>query len=116
MIVTDHQQNSVSVTVYGEFTLADFREFEALVNYKIRFQGPVNLLFDLSQMLDFTVDVAWEDLKFVRSHSEDFKSIAVVTDSQWVTWSAWLSQIFVHADVEVFDNVADAKAWLENGA
>jgi hypothetical protein len=37
----------------------------------------------------------------------------VVTDSQWVTWSAWISQTFVNADVEVFDNADDAKAWLD---
>ena len=41
--------------------------------------------------------------------------IAVVTDSQWVTWSAWLSQTFVKADVEVFADAAEARiAPLEN--
>jgi hypothetical protein len=40
--------------------------------------------------------------------------VAVVTDSQWVTWSAWLSQTFVNADVEVFDSVDEAKGWLDS--
>lgn len=113
MIVTDHQAERVHVTVYGEFTLADYREFEELVNYKVRFEGPVNLLFDLSRMADFTLDVAWEDIKFARAHSHDFKRIAVVTDSQWVTWSAWLSEIFVDADMQVFDSLEEAQSWLE---
>ena len=43
---------------------------------------------------------------------DDFQRIAVVTDSQWVTWSAWLSQTFVAADVEVFGNTDEAQAWL----
>ena len=116
MIVTEQKPNRVGVSVYGEFTLADFQEFENAVNYKIKFEGPVDLLFDLSKMADFTLDVAWEDIKFARAHARDFKRIAVVTDSQWVTWSAWLSQIFVDADVEVFEVVADAEAWLEGGA
>ena len=112
MIVTDHKDKLVTVTVYGEFTLADYREFEALVNFKVKFEGPVNLLFDLRQMADFTLDMAWEEIKFSRAHSHDFGKIAVLTDSQWVTWSAWLSQIFVDADLQVFDDEQEARSWL----
>lgn len=93
MIVTDHQPNRVDVTVFGEFSLADYKEFEQLVNFKVKFEGPVDLYFDLRQMADFTLDVAWEELVFSRAHANDFNRIAVLTDSQWVTWSAWLSQI-----------------------
>lgn len=112
MIVTEHQPERVSVTVYGEFTLADYKEFEDLVNFKVRFEGPVDLYFDLREMADFTLDVAWEEMKFARSHVNDFKRIAVVTDSQWVTWTAWLSQIFVQAEMEIFDDPAEANSWL----
>ena len=65
-------------------------------------------------MADFTLDVAWEDIVFSRSHAHDFKRIAVVTDSQWVTWSAWLSQIFVRADMRVFKDETEARAWLSS--
>lgn len=116
MIVTDHQAHRVSVTVYGEFTLADYKEFEELVNYKVRFERPVDLLFDLRQMGDVTLDVAWEEIKFSRQHASDFNKVAVVTSSQWVTWSAWLSQAFVDADVEVFEDPEAARAWLDEEA
>ena len=115
MIVIDQKPQRVSVSVFGEFTLADYREFEEVVNFKVRFEGPVDLYFDLSQMADLTIDVAWEEIKFSRSHPDDFKRVAVVTDSQWVTWSAWLSQTFVSADVEVFDNADEANSWLDSG-
>jgi hypothetical protein len=113
MIVTDHKDKLVTVTVYGEFALADYKEFEELVNYKVKFEGPVNLLFDLRQMADFTLDMAWEEIKFSRAHSHDFGKIAVLTDSQWVTWSAWLSQIFVDADLQVFAQEQEARDWLQ---
>ncbi len=113
MIVIQHQSNRVAVNVYGEFTLADFKEFEDMVNYKVRFQGPVDLLFDLREMADFTLDVAWEDIVFARAHRSDFNRIAVITQSQWVAWSAWLSHIFVSAEMRVFDNSEDASAWLD---
>ncbi|NMG45524.1 STAS/SEC14 domain-containing protein [Aromatoleum toluvorans] len=113
MITTDHRPNLVSVAVFGEFTLPDYKEFEELVNYKIKFEGPVSLLFDLREMVGFTLDVAWEEIRFSRQHSHDFRRIAVLTTDQWLTWSAWLSQIFVDAEVIVFDDDADARTWLE---
>ena len=57
MIVTDHKPKRVSVAVYGEFSLADYKEFEELVNYKVKFEGPVETsagpLYVLSQGIDW---------------------------------------------------------------
>ncbi len=113
MITIEHSPNRVAVTVFGEFTLADFKEFEELVNYKVQFEGPVDLFFDLRQMIGFTLDVAWEEIQFSRKHSNDFRRIAVLTEDQWFTWSAWVSQMFVNAEVQVFTEEADAREWLE---
>ena len=116
MIVIDHQAQRVNVAVFGEFTLADYKEFEEVVNYKVKFTGPVDLYFDLVQMSGLTIDVAWEEVKFSRAHANDFNRVAVVTDSEWVTWSAWLSQTFVNADVQVFTSADEAKSWLDGEA
>lgn len=113
MITIDHQPGRVSVAVLGEFAVGDFKEFEELACFKIKFEGPVDLCFDLRQMAGFTVDLVWEEIRFSRQHPQDFRRIAVLTDSQWVTWSAWVSQLFTEADVEVFDNEDEAKAWLD---
>jgi hypothetical protein len=116
MIVTDHKSNLVTLAVIGEFTLADYKEFEELVNFTLKFEGPVDLLFDLREMAKFTLDVAWEEIKFSRAHSHDFRRIAVLTGSQWVRWSAWLTQTTVDADLRVFDEEADARNWLGEAA
>ncbi len=116
MIVIEQQPKRVEVTIYAEFTLADYKEFEDAVNHAIRFEGPVDLLFDLREMADFTLDVAWEDIVFARAHANDFSHIAVLTHSQWVAWSAWLSQMFVRAEMRIFDEEANARAWLTAGA
>lgn len=116
MIVTDHKSNLVTVAVFGEFTLADYKEFEELVDFTLKFEGPVDLLFDLREMASVTLDVAWEDIKFSRAHSQDFRRIAVLTGSQWVRWSAWLTQATVDADLRVFDEEAEARDWLRESA
>ncbi len=113
MITIDYRDSQVSVSVLGEFTLADFKEFEELVLYKVKFDGAVNLFFDLREMADFTVDMAWEEIKFSREHGGDFNRIAVITDSEWIAWSAWMSQVFVAADLRVFHEAEDARAWLD---
>ncbi len=113
MITIDHSGKLLSVTVLGEFVLADYKEFEDMVRTTLAPGSKVSLLFDLRQMAGFTLDVAWEDIKYARSHPNDFDKIAVLTRSEWVIWSAWLSQMFINADLQVFDDDAEARGWLE---
>jgi hypothetical protein len=116
MIVVDHQANRVTVSVFGEFALSDYKEFEEMVNYTVRFEGAVDLLFDLSKMSGFTIDVAWEDMKFVRAHTRDFRRTALVTDNQWISWSAWISRVFANTELAVFSDLAAATTWLDEEA
>ncbi len=112
MIVTDYKEGLVSLAVFGEFTMADIGEFEDLVNFKVRFEGAVDLFVDLREMAGFTLDVALEEFKFSRTHVGNFRRVAVLTDSQWVRLSTWLSGIFLESDAAVFQSEIDARNWL----
>ena len=112
MITIQQNDNLVNVAVLGEFTLADFKQFEEQALHKLQSAGEINLLFDLRDMIGYTLDVAWEEIKFFRrEHNHDFTKIAVVTDNQWQTWQAWLSRLFVDADIRVFADYEPALAW-----
>jgi hypothetical protein len=115
MISISHDDRRISAVVFGEFTLADYREFEELADYKIKFDGPLDLLFDLREMAGFTFDLALEEIRHTRRHARDFHRIAILTDDQWITWSAWVSQFFVEAEVQVFADAEDADLWLDTG-
>ena len=112
MISLNIQGNQIAVTVMGQFTLDDYREFEQTVGYGIQFQGTVNLLFDLRDMLSYSVDVAWEELKFSREHRNDFGRIAILTSDQWLAWSMWINRLFMSADIRLFDDLDMAQAWV----
>lgn len=115
MITIKQTPNQLNVAVIGEFTLADFKEFEERALYMLKSPGPVNLVMDLRDMVSYTVDVAWAEIKFFsREHNHDFSKIAVVTSDQWITWQAWLSRIFVDADIRVFTDYNEAQAWAES--
>lgn len=115
MISLDVKDNQIAVTVMGQFTLDDTREFEQAVCYGIQFQGTVNLLFDLRDMLSYSLDVAWEELKFSREHKNDFDRIAILTGDQWVAWSMWINRLFMAADIRLFDDLDMAQAWVAGG-
>jgi len=112
MISISHEQDYVHVAVIGEFTVADFREFEENVVYEIRFHGHANLLFDLTEMISYTLDMAVEEVRFTKAHKQDFGRVAVVSDDQWVAWSAWLNQLLSDAEIELFSGVDAARDWL----
>ncbi|MGB8516937.1 MAG: STAS/SEC14 domain-containing protein [Gallionella sp.] len=113
MITIEQNANLINVAVMGEFTIADFKQFEEQALYKLKAPGKVSLLFDLRGMLGYTPDVAWEEVKFFnRQHQHDFSKIAVVTDDQWRTWQAWVSRIFIDADIQVFKEYGTAKDWV----
>ena len=115
MISATLDKNLVSISVLGEFTLADFKEFEQHITKGIDLQGRVNLLIDLRDMVNYTVDVMWEEIKFSRAHEREFGKIAVLTEDQWVTWTAWLQRFFVDADIEVFSDFDAAMSWVQAG-
>jgi hypothetical protein len=113
MITIQQTPALLNVAVLGEFTLADFKQFEENALYKLKSPGEFNLLFDLRDMIGYTVDVAWEEIKFFSGkHQHDFSKIAVVTDDQWLTWQAWLSRLFVDADIRAFADYDEANAWV----
>ncbi|OYW36359.1 MAG: STAS/SEC14 domain-containing protein [Hydrogenophilales bacterium 12-61-10] len=115
MISLDIKNNQIAVSVMGQFTLDDYREFEQAVCYGIQFQGTVNVLFDLRDMLSYSLDVAWEELKFSRAHKNDFGRIAILTDDQWMAWSMWLNRAFMSAEIRLFDDLDMAQAWVAGG-
>lgn len=109
-ILSDNQ--TVRATVGGELSLADYRQLEEALRHGFRFGGKINLIIDLRDMLGYSIDVAWEDLRFARAYNEDFGRIAIVTRSQWITWSALFFALFSHNDIRIFEDNASAESWL----
>ncbi len=115
MISLSVKDNQINVTVMGQFTLADYQEIEQAVSYGIQFKGKVNLLFDLRDMLSYSVDVAWEQLKFTHEHKTDFGRIAILTGNEWVAWSMWVNRMFMSAEIRLFDDLGMAQSWVAGG-
>lgn len=112
MITIQHEDGLLVVGVFGEFELADYKRFENEVIEQMRAQGKVSLLFDLRDMVGYTVDVALEDIRFTRQHGADIGRVAILSEREWVKWTALLTQLFLQSEIRVFDDEALAREWL----
>ena len=111
--VTVENKNIVVAIVLGEFKLADFVELEHTVESVLKLDERASLLVNLQGMLGFSIDVAWEDIKFTRQHARDFERIALVAGSEWQEWAAWITRLCVDADFEVFEDLQEASDWVQ---
>src|SRR6185369_13520883 len=113
MITIQHEGNLTVIGIFATFEIEDFRRLETEVEKQLRDLGQIDLLVDLLAMLDYTLDAALEDIRFSREHALEVGRIAILSEDDAVVWTAMLSRIFVRAEIQVFDNEALAREWLE---
>lgn len=112
MITIQHEGSLTVVGVFARLEIADFRQLEVEIENQLRLLGKIDLLVDLRGMLGYTLDVAFEDLRFTREHAHDVGRIAILSENDAVVWTALLSELFVRAEMRVFDDEALAREWL----
>ena len=112
MISIREQDYGLDVALFNEFTLADFKLLEAALLKRAEEQGRPDVLLDLSGMKDFTLDMALEEVRFMRAHENDFGRFAIVADDVWVSLATHLSGLLTHARAQHFETVEEAQAWL----
>lgn len=115
MIVINEKKDLLEMHVYGELTLADYRDFEAALTRELKTAPKIKLLVDLARMTGYTLDVVWEEIRFTRAHAHDFRRIAIISESQWAPWHSWINAAFSDAEARIFDNSDQALAWLQSG-
>lgn len=113
MISIVQENGFLRVAVADQFTLQDYREFEQIVLKVLQSHVLVNLLFDLREMQGYTIDMALEEVRFTKAHHDELSRIAIVSDDQWVLWSAWLNRLLADAEIRVFEELADAEVWVQ---
>jgi hypothetical protein len=113
MITLQHEGSLSVIGVFGTLEIEDFHRLEDAVEQQLARHGRIDLLVDLTGMLDYTLDTAIEDIRFMREHARDVGRIAILSTREAVIWSALLSRLFIKAEVRVFDNEASARAWMD---
>lgn len=113
MISIREQGYGLDVALFNEFSLADFKEFEDALLKRAAELGSPDVLLDLSELKDFTLDMAMEELRFIRAHDKDFGRIAVVVSDVWIKLAAHLAGLLSRGHAQYFGNLEEAQAWLQ---
>ena len=112
MITIEHEGNLTIIGIFARLEIADFKRLEDEIESQLKRPGKIDLLVDLRGMLAYTLDVALEDLRFSRAHARDVGRVAILSEDDSMIWTALLSELFVRAEIQVFDDEALAREWL----
>lgn len=112
MISIREQDYGLDVALFNEFTLEDFKLFEVALMKRIAEHGKPAVLLDLSELKDFTIDMAMEELRFVRAHDNELGRVAIVVEDVWIKLAAHISGLLSRTKAQYFDSVEEAQAWL----
>lgn len=115
MITTQLTNNRVELRAFGMLTLDDYKTFAEHANYRIHFNGPIDLLLDLRNMTDYSLDVLVAEMRYARKHTGDFRRIALLSEDQWVNWGMLMTRLLVGAELMIFSDETAALAWLQEG-
>ena len=106
MISIRQQNYGLNVALYNEFTLEDFKTLEAAILECLKRVHRPDIL------LDYTIDMAAEQLRFLNNHDNDFGRIAIVTNDLWIRLSAHISSLLTRQHPKYFNDAAEAQKWL----
>jgi len=116
MITIQHEGNLTVAGIFARLEIADFRRLENEIENQLKLLGKIDLLVDLRGMLGYTLDVALEDLRFTGAHARAVGRVAILSEDDAMVWTALLSELFVRAEIRLFDDEGVARKWLDGPA
>ena len=115
MQITEEADGKILVIhISGKLVKADYAPLEPEFERRVRQQGKVRVLFDLTGFHGWEAGAAWEDMKFGVAHYADISRLAMVGENKWQHAMATICRPFTKAVVRYFDHAdsAGARAWL----
>ena len=107
---------ALEVRIDGVLQQNDYERFVPDAERRIREQGYINLLVDVSDLEGATPTALWEDLKFDAKHFSDVKRVAIIgrNDSKKQDWLAKLARPFTKAEVAFYvaRDLPAVRAWV----
>lgn len=74
------------VKVTGKLSLDDEQTMLRLLNAGISEYGKIRLLVDINEYAGASLQVLWEDIKWMASHINAVERLAIVVDSEAMAW------------------------------
>lgn len=124
MITIEDKHNYLLANIFNDFTVNDFKELEDHILYCAKNPAYpnqlVNLVINLTNMIDYTVDMLLEEYKFNQDHKDDvlYGRIAIVSQDTLLQLASAIDGLFtqyaLQEDVKtrVLDSLETAIEWV----
>ncbi|GAA5443019.1 hypothetical protein Misp06_01195 [Microbulbifer sp. NBRC 101763] len=101
----------------GKLTHEDYQTMVPMLNSALEgVEHPkIDCLMDASELQGWEPRAAWDDFKLGMAHGRQFNRIAVISDKRWMKVAGKVGSWFIGGEYKVFENEADAMAWLREG-
>ena len=105
----------ITLKAVGKLTHEDYEIITPMIDAALAEVKEPNakVLIDASQMQGWELRAAWDDFKLGLSHNNDFKKIAIYGHKTWQKTTAKIGSWFVSGEVQYFESLDDAVAWLQ---
>ena len=92
----------VALRVAGKLTKEDMVTVAPPLEEKIRENGKVDLLCDMTDLHGWSLGGFWAELKFDAKHAKDFRRVAVITGKPLHRFMASMLKPFTSAEIKCF--------------
>jgi hypothetical protein len=117
-VLPESDSNLLAIKVRGKLTQADYAGLRPWMDRELARHPSPSLLVVMEDFEGWAgVGALIEDLKLDAAHYSDLRRIAMVGDTRWQEWMAWLAKPFTAAEVRYFDRTAlpAARTWARAG-
>lgn len=105
----------LTLKVQGKLTHNDYEHITPMIDSALAEvnQPKVDALIDGTELEGWEPRAAWDDFKLGLKHGSEFEKIAIYGNKKWQEFVAKIGGWFIAGEVQFFDNVDDAIAWLK---
>ena len=105
----------LKLKAFGRLTHEDYELIvpmvdEVLMEVKER---RIRVLLDATELDDWDLRAAWDDLKLGIKYGSEFTKIAIVCDKPWDKALAKIAGWFISGKIKYFEKYFDATEWLQ---
>ncbi len=73
----------------------------------------IEVLIDATDFEGWSLEAAWDDLKFGMKHKDEFRKIAFVGNKKYEEYGIKISNWFLSGEMQYFEDVNAAKEWIK---
>lgn len=112
--VVFQEENKIELALNDTLTKEEFTQIIHQLESLCRTFGPINVLFDASQLAVYDFKILIDEFSFFREFNDKVQRIALVSDMKFETFLANLFKGFIDMELKTFKpgDIESARKWI----